>query len=133
MKLFGSTLLSMGVVFSVSAAMSEQAINDRLTPVGKVCVEGDSCASAAAPTSSGPKSGEDIYNSTCAGCHGTGALGAPKLGDTAAWAPRIAQGDDVLLKHAISGLNSMPPKGTCSSCSDDEIASTIKYMVDHSK
>lgn len=87
-------------------------------------------------TSSGKVSsgtGKKIYDGHCAVCHGTGAAGAPKYGDIAAWVPRIKQGMDVLFQHAINGYNSMPPKGTCMSCSDAEIKAAVQYLVDQSK
>lgn len=77
--------------------------------------------------------GQQVYQSTCQACHATGAAGAPKVGDKEAWAPRIAQGMDVLVANAISGKNAMPPKGACGSCSDDDIKSAIEYMVSQSQ
>lgn len=127
-----SAIFAMAMVFSVNAAMDDASIAERLKPVGKVCIEGDDCGSASAAASSGPKSAADIYKSSCAGCHGSGALGAPKFG-TSDWAAREAKGIDTLLSHAISGINAMPPKGTCASCSDDEIKATIEYMIENSK
>ncbi|MBP6791451.1 MAG: cytochrome c5 family protein, partial [Aeromonas sp.] len=60
--------------------------------------------------------------------------GAPKRGDKAAWEPRIAQGFDTLRKHAIEGFTGkagmMPPRGTCATCSDEEIENAIHYMID---
>lgn len=88
-------------------------------------------AVAKGPVSSG--TGKKIYESHCAVCHGTGAAGAPKIGDDAAWAPRVKQGMDVIFQHAINGLNSMPPKGTCMTCSDEEIKAAAQYLVDSSK
>lgn len=120
---------------SQSFAMSaekKQAIVDRIKPVGEVCVQGDSkCAGAVAAAGGAAKSGEEVFNSTCTGCHSTGAAGAPKLGDKAAWAPRIAAGK--YYEHALNGLNAMPPKGMCTACSDDEIKATVDYMIKHSK
>jgi cytochrome c5 len=87
-------------------------------------------------TSSGPVgagAGKKIYEAHCAVCHGTGAAGAPKLGDAADWDPRIKQGMPVLFQHAINGFNSMPPKGTCMSCSDEEIKAAVQYLADQSK
>lgn len=81
----------------------------------------------------GPDTGKKIYEAHCAVCHGTGAAGSPILGDLAAWQPRIKQGMDVLNQHAINGLNSMPPKGGCMSCSDDEIKAAVQYLVDQTK
>jgi cytochrome c5 len=70
-----------------------------------------------------------VYQGACFACHGTGALDAPKKGD-AAWKPRLAQGMDILKKHAIEGIRSMPPRGTCGDCSDDEIEAAIKFMTE---
>lgn len=114
-----------------------QAINDRTSPAGSVKTE----ASAAAPAktvstpvaSSEAKSGKDVYTAACFACHGTGAAGAPKLGDKAAWEPRIAQGMEILQDHAIKGFKGMPPKGGNMSLSDDEVRSSIEYIVSESK
>jgi cytochrome c5 len=132
-KVLLSTFMAMTVVFSVNAAMDDDSIRDRLKPVGKVCVEGDDCGSATAAVASGPKSGKEIYDTSCAACHGTGVMGAPKFGDAATWADRSSKGVDALIANAISGVNAMPPKGTCMSCSDDEIAATVNYILDGSK
>lgn len=86
-------------------------------------------------SSSGPitaGTGKKIYEGHCAVCHGTGAAGAPKLGNVADWAARIAQGTNILDQHAINGFNSMPPKGTCMSCSDDEIKAAVQYLTSQS-
>jgi len=83
--------------------------------------------------SAGPKSGEEIYNGSCMACHATGAAGAPKLGDVALWAPRIATGIDAMLAVAIKGKGAMPPKGLCMACSDEELQSAIEYMVSKSQ
>ncbi len=117
---------------------SERATIERVKPVGSVCIEGKACAAATAaavatPSAGGARSGESIYNSTCAGCHGTGAAGAPKLGDKGAWGPRIGKGKDTLYKHALSGFNAMPPKGMCMNCSDDEIKATVDYLISKGK
>lgn len=69
-----------------------------------------------------------IYNQSCIACHASGVAGSPKTGDIAAWAPRLAQGLDVLLKHTKSGLNAMPPKGMCMDCTDEEFTALIQYM-----
>lgn len=113
---------------------TERATTERIKPVGKVCVEGKECegvqAAAAAPATGGaPRSGDAVYNASCAGCHGTGAAGAPKHGDKAAWGPRIAKGKPTLYKHALTGFNAMPPKGMCMTCSDDEIKAAVDYLV----
>ena len=60
--------------------------------------------------------------------HATGAAGAPKTGDAAAWAPRMSKGMDTLVKAVNTGLNAMPPKGMCFDCSDEDYAALITYM-----
>ena len=77
--------------------------------------------------------GEKIYKQSCQACHANGVANAPKPGDKAAWAPRIATGMDAMLATAKKGKGAMPPKGTCMGCSDDELKSAIEYMVNQSK
>ena len=76
--------------------------------------------------------GEKLFGSVCATCHTAGLMGAPKLGDKAAWAPRIAQGKDTLYKNAIVGYQGkagvMPAKGG-SQASDEEVKAAVDYMV----
>ena len=73
-----------------------------------------------------------MYKQFCVACHGAGVAGAPKLGDKAAWAPRIAQGMPALVGNAIKGKGAMPPKGG-SPASDADIKATVEYMVGQSK
>ncbi|MFS2135710.1 c-type cytochrome [Duganella sp. Dugasp56] len=75
------------------------------------------------------QSGEAIYTSTCAACHGSGAAGAPKFGDAGAWTARIAQGYDTLLKHAVEGIRAMPAKGGNPDLDDVEVARAVVYMA----
>lgn len=77
--------------------------------------------------------GKNIYDNYCTGCHTTGAGGAPKLGDTAAWSPLIQQGMNVLYKNAMTGIGGMPAKGACSSCSMSDIQAAVDYIVSKSK
>ncbi len=123
----------MAVTSAQALTDEEKAIAERIKPVGQVCLEGDAACAAAAPAGGGKRSGEEVFNTACTACHGTGVMGAPKVGDAAAWAPRISQGMDTLLTHALGGFKAMPPKGTCATCSDDEIKAAIKYMTDKSK
>lgn len=128
--------LALGVAMSAYAISEKKAadISERIKPFGEVCLEGDSsCGTATAATGGGAKSAEDIYNSNCMACHDTGAASAPKMGDVAAWAPRIKQGMDTLHEHAINGFNAMPAKGLCMSCSEDDIKATVDYIVEKSK
>ncbi|AUM12792.1 c-type cytochrome [Ketobacter alkanivorans] len=68
------------------------------------------------------------YNMYCMACHGTGAAGAPKTGDKAAWEPRLAAGIDAMVASAKKGKNAMPPMGLCSDCSDAELKELIEFM-----
>ncbi|MCR9278520.1 MAG: c-type cytochrome [Pseudomonadaceae bacterium] len=87
-------------------------------------------ALTAPPVSTAPD-GEGIYNKFCFSCHAAGVAGAPKLGDVEAWAPRIAQGMDVLMKHVVEGMPpGMPAKGLCNQCSNEELAASLDYMLD---
>ncbi len=86
-----------------------------------------------AKTSAANKVGENTYKSICVGCHSTGALGAPKLGDKVAWAPRIAKGIDALYSSALKGKNSMPAKGGNTSLPDADVKATVDYIVAASK
>ncbi len=105
---------------------AEDALKQRIAPVGKVYLAG---AEPVVVKPTGPRTGEQVYQGACFACHGTGALDAPKKGD-AAWKPRLAQGIDVLKKHAIEGIRSMPPRGTCADCTDDEIENAIHFMTE---
>ena len=71
---------------------------------------------------------EDKYKSSCTFCHSTGAAGAPKTGDKAAWAPRLEKGMDTLVKNSKSGIGGMPPMGMCTTCTDEDFKALIEYM-----
>lgn len=77
--------------------------------------------------------GKSVYNKSCALCHGVGAAGAPKPGDREDWAPRLAQGMDVLYTHAIEGYTGekgvMPARGGAANLSDEEVRAAVDYMV----
>nr|WP_113907222.1 cytochrome c5 family protein [Aliidiomarina celeris] len=109
--------------------MSREAIAERIKPVAKVRVAGAEENTASAGQQAGERSGEQVFNASCAACHNSGVLGAPKRNVAEDWEPRIAQGMDVLLDHSINGFNAMPPRGTCMNCSDDEILAAIEYMI----
>lgn len=73
---------------------------------------------------------EKLYNTYCVACHAQGVAGAPKLDDTAAWQQRLdARGRDGLVQNSINGYKAMPAKGTCSDCSDEELAATVDWML----
>ena len=124
-----------GIKGKSNADMSDAAVAARIAPVAQLNT-GAPIVPEAAPAAAAPvaaRSGKEVVDGVCFACHGTGAAGAPKIGDKAAWAPRIKQGIDTLLNHAMNGLRAMPPRGTCANCSDDELKSAIEYMVSNSK
>ena len=90
-------------------------------------------AAAAPAAAAGKPDGKKIFTDTCSVCHGQGIAGAPKFGDKALWAPRVAQGVDVLYQHALNGFQGkgglMPPKGGNTSLSDAEVKAAVDYMV----
>jgi len=101
-------------------------IEENIRPVGQVNV---GAAAAAGGAAAAARTGDQVYNGACMACHSTGAAGAPKVGDKAAWSERAAKGVDGLLANAISGIRAMPPKGTCANCSDEELKGAIEYML----
>lgn len=112
---------------------SRKEVFERIAPVTKVCLQGEECASnlgAAPVAASGPRSGEAVYGQFCTACHGSGILGAPKNGDSAAWNTRLTEAGslDKVISKAIAGFNSMPPRGTCGDCSDEEFGNAVKFM-----
>ena len=98
----------------------------RLQPVGKVEFGASGGAAAA-------RSGEELTKTVCGACHLTGAAGAPKIGDKAAWAPHVSQGLSMLVANAIKGTNKgMPPRGGDSTLTDTELERAIVFMANQS-
>jgi len=77
--------------------------------------------------------GQEVYLQACAACHGTGLAGAPKFGDRAAWAPRIAHGIDHLTASVIQGKGNMPARGGQAGLNDKDIRAAVGYMMEKSK
>lgn len=134
-KLLAATAAMLVVVAgSAFASPVNDAIAERIKPIGSVCMAGDPCASesgaAAVAVASGPRSGEAVYNQFCTACHSIGVLGAPKTGDDAVWQERLAAAGSIeaLTTSAINGVGAMPARGTCADCSDEEILASIKHM-----
>ncbi|UCJ18402.1 c-type cytochrome [Pseudomonas sp. MM211] len=114
-------------------ATTDEAIAERIKPVGQVCVSGQECEgieAVAVATGGASRSADDIIARHCTACHTPGLLGAPKIGDTAAWKVLADKqgGVDGILAKAIAGINAMPPRGTCGDCSDDELRGAIEKM-----
>lgn len=121
-------VVCVGTAMAVSGKSGPQdpeAVNARILPVARVELAAGGGAAA------GDRSGQQVFDGACKACHETGAAGAPKVGDKGAWAARIGQGLDGLLKSAIKGKNAMPPKGG-SDASDVELARAIVFMANKS-
>ncbi|WP_226421418.1 c-type cytochrome [Vibrio sp. E14] len=127
------SVLFAALTFSTAALASDisqteyDAIAERIQPVGDVYLAGSEPVREE-PT--GPRDGATVYGTFCIACHASGVNGAPKTGNADDWAPRIAQGKETLVKHALEGFNAMPAKGTCMDCSDDEIIAAIDHMIE---
>jgi len=143
-------LVTSGVDTSRSnPAMSDEAIAKRIKPVGDVMVDPTQPAPAAAapaptPVAAAPApaakptaaaaadggKGKAVFDSACTACHTAGVAGAPKLGDKAAWAPRLKAGMDALYASSLKGKNAMPPKGGNLSLADADVRAAVDFMVD---
>lgn len=131
-------------VYIRDATEYQAAVASRIEPFGQVYLPGEEHESSAptivtaaepAPVAAA-MSGPQVYNAACNACHGAGIGGAPVLGDAAAWAPRLAKGDDVLNQNALIGFTDigyMPPKGGRVDLSDQEILDAVTYMVSESR
>jgi cytochrome c5 len=106
-------------------ALTPESVAARIQPVGKL-------EFGAPPGAGGARSGEEIAKGACLACHATGVGGAPKVGDKAAWAPRIASGLQGMLAVAIKGKGAMPPKGGAADATDYELARAIVFMANQS-
>ena len=138
---FAATLTA-SLMASTAAHADDNEIIERVKPVGQlVVVEGTATASPAAATDAAPATeaasatadaGKATYDTACFSSHGTGAAGAPILGNKDAWAARVGKGIDTLYSNAINGINAMPPKGGAVSLSDDQVKAVVDYMVGQS-
>lgn len=132
------TVALIAIVFAVTTAKlptsrdlgTREQIAAPIAPEGSVSLAGtEAVVSAPATATADEGRGGAIYNKVCAPCHDSGAAGAPKPGDKAAWEPRMTWGVDGLLQTAIDGKGAMPPRGTCLDCSDDDLTAAIEYML----
>ena len=108
--------------------VAETKAKENIQPVAKV----ELAQAVAEGSASGGKSGEEVYKAVCSMCHQAGMLNAPKFGDAQAWAPRISQGYETLVQHALKGIRSLPAKGGNASLSDAEVAGAVLYMTNSS-
>ncbi|HKY90572.1 MAG TPA: c-type cytochrome [Nevskiaceae bacterium] len=88
-----------------------------------------SATAPAAPITPADPELAKIYTASCRLCHGAVGNPAPQAGDTAAWAPRLAQGMPTLLQHTVAGFKGMPPLGSCSDCGEAEFTALIEFMA----
>jgi cytochrome c5 len=162
-KFFDTFMLILGVLAGVTIALMvlAGAISDRtskqfheqdplrqqqtlarIAPVARVAVAGQDNSALAPPAAAATVAavdlpGEQVYQQVCTACHGAGVAGAPKTGDKAAWAPRIAQGAETLHKHAIEGYQGkagyMPPKGGRTDLSDQSVMNAVDYLMSQAK
>lgn len=106
---------------SGSDALSEQSTAQRIQPVGSVEVK-------AIAANAGPRTGEEVFKEQCSTCHASGALGAPKLADAAAWGPRIGAGLAALIQSALKGKNAMPPQAG-GEFSELEVSRAVAFLA----
>jgi len=114
------------------ASTDGKQVAERIKPVGEVTVASGNAVLNALIPAANAADGKSVYDKSCMACHAAGVAGAPKLGDKAAWAPRIKQGMDVLYATALKGKGAMPPKGTYAG-PDADVKAAVDYMVSHSK
>jgi cytochrome c5 len=144
------TFMVLGSMFGGGDESSEEATTEVMKntePVANVQMQGDepeapaaeeNTDAVAASEGGGDDTGKTTYGGICVACHGSGLPGIPQVGDTAAWAPRIEQGNDTLYEHAINGYTGssgmpMPAKGGNPALSDDDVKAAVDYMVSSSQ
>jgi len=137
---------------TIESTADAKAVAERIKPVGELTVGVAQAAKLATASSNAvmdaiipsanaagadDNKGKKLYDASCMACHAAGVAGAPKLGDKAAWAARIAQGADTLHTHAIKGFQGkagmMPPKGGNMGAKDEDVKAAVDYMVSQSK
>ena len=129
-------------VFQERDPLHQKETLDRIAPVARVAVAGKDNSALAPPAPAQAAAavdmpGEQVFQQVCGACHGAGVAGAPKIGDKAAWASRVAEGADTLHKHAIAGYQGksgfMPPKGGRTDLTDKSVTNAVDYMVSQVK
>ena len=135
-------MTSLVLAVSLAALLSacgkqESAAPEAAAPAAPEAAAPEAAAPAAEPVVAENTIGKGVFNKTCSLCHAAGVAGAPKPGDQADWGPRIAQGKDMLYKHALEGFTGakgmMPARGGSTTLTDDEVKAAVDYMVGLSK
>ena len=142
-------------LLSMANLAPAQNVADNIRPVGSVCLAGQSCVGGVASVTTLPDvaaveesndiepasvdtsavevaskfDAEAAYQMSCNACHGTGAAGAPMLGDSGAWEPRLEKGMEALMANVVNGVGAMPARGICMTCSDDDLQAIVDYML----
>ena len=125
----GAWLLLFLILNSVSAADEETYSASADASVERAKTAGARLSSPSSSLIARPLSGRSVYKRVCMACHTLSVWGAPKLGDRAAWAARVAKGRTALYFSAQNGFNQMPPRGYCQFCTDGELRAAVDYMV----
>lgn len=111
----------------ITESNTAKAIAERLKPIGNVTIDGAPAVTQTASIAPADV-GKNRYEVSCKVCHAAGVAGAPKF-KSAEWKSRMGVGISGLLAVAIKGKGGMPPKGTCMSCTDEELKAAIEYML----
>lgn len=118
-----SRLVTMKTADVSADPMVRTAVLERIKPMGQV-------KSGNLAELFRERSGAEIYGNVCASCHDTGSRGSPKKGDNAEWQKRMAQGQELMLQHALQGYNKMPARGGDDSLSDDDVKKAINHLLE---
>jgi len=108
---------------SMAPSADNEDANTRIQPVARFAL------TKAEAKASGPRNGATVYGAVCQACHASGAAGAPKAGDKAAWAQRVARGKAELVKSVLNGKGAMPPKGGGADLTEDEIKAAVEHLL----
>jgi len=133
---FTATIIGIGIYLAnsgggVDQVAMDKSVQERIAPIGTVVTDPAALMKVSAAPAHAPMSGEQIVSGTCSACHGSGMLGAPKIGDKAAWGGRLkaAGGVDGLVASASKGKGSMPARGGNPDLSNDELKAAIQQML----
>jgi cytochrome c5 len=133
-------LLTLGLVMLGGCGLEKPPakLAEEIAKADKPKTEAPAPAPAAAPAAAVPTdpklaAGKTVYEGGCNACHDSGMMNAPKPGDKAAWAPRIAKGEETVIKNSINGLNGMPAKGGNAALTDEQVTNAVKYLISISK
>jgi cytochrome c5 len=118
-------------------ALQPEAVAKRLQPVGKVefgpVMAAAGPAAAAKSGKAGPADGKSVYGKVCVACHQVSVAGSPRIGDKAAWAPRLKSGIDALVQSVLKGKGAMPPRAGNPALSDAEVKAAVEFMTSQSR